>query len=242
MAHDNATSQVPFDLSGISVCIGMPVNRAIPFNTHCSVLKTAIALKDRGIPCEHRWSYGGSIIEKDRTHVAVDFLKSDCDRLFWIDSDISWEPADFLRILALSTKFDVVGATYPAKLDPPTYFINFDSRECVERNEYGLLKVRSFGLGFTCISRLAMETLAERAPLVKFPNEPEPVPHIFRCDHPDGVFRGEDIAFFADLRELGFDVWLDPTIRLGHNGDKEYTGNLMDTIKVANAPAACGIA
>jgi hypothetical protein len=42
--------------------------------------------------------------------------------------------------------------------------------------------------------------------------------------HSDGVRhrRGEDGAFFDDIRALGHKVWLDPTIELGHVGTKVY--------------------
>jgi hypothetical protein len=39
--------------------------------------------------------------------------------------------------------------------------------------------------------------------------------------------RGEDMAFFADLRDLGYTVWLYPNIQLGHIGTKTYRGDLM---------------
>ena len=42
--------------------------------------------------------------------------------------------------------------------------------------------------------------------------------------HADGSVhaRGEDGAFFADLKAIGHQAWLDPSIRLGHVGAKEY--------------------
>jgi hypothetical protein len=38
-------------------------------------------------------------------------------------------------------------------------------------------------------------------------------------------YMGEDFLFCDRARELGFDVWIDPTISLGHMGVQEYTGN-----------------
>jgi hypothetical protein len=55
------------------------------------------------------------------------------------------------------------------------------------------------------------------------------VPDVFRLDRVKTNGRrtaqGEDMAFFADLRELGYDVWLDPTIQLGHVGNYVYRGD-----------------
>jgi hypothetical protein len=36
---------------------------------------------------------------------------------------------------------------------------------------------------------------------------------------------GEDFLFCDRARELGFDVWIDPSISLGHMGVQEYIGN-----------------
>jgi hypothetical protein len=38
-------------------------------------------------------------------------------------------------------------------------------------------------------------------------------------------YMGEDFLFCDRARELGFDVWIDPSISLGHMGVQEYTGN-----------------
>jgi hypothetical protein len=40
--------------------------------------------------------------------------------------------------------------------------------------------------------------------------------------------RGKDAMFFSDVRALGYkvwiDVWIDPTIKLGHVGPEIYEG------------------
>jgi hypothetical protein len=41
----------------------------------------------------------------------------------------------------------------------------------------------------------------------------------------DEGYMGEDFLFCDRARELGFDVWIDPSISLGHMGVQEYTGN-----------------
>lgn len=76
-----------------------------------------------------------------------------------------------------------------------------------------------------------MEELAERAPRLKFPDMREPIPHIFRIDE-DGIeARGEDMAFFADIRALGHKVWACADLKLGHIGPKIYRANFIDVLK-----------
>jgi hypothetical protein len=56
------------------------------------------------------------------------------------------------------------------------------------------------------------------------------IPSVFRIDSVDGGRRGEDMAFFADIRAAGYKVMLDPTVDLGHVGRKVYTGSIRDAL------------
>jgi hypothetical protein len=193
-----------------------------------SLFSTYTALRDRGILVDVVLASGSSIIEAARSKVADVFLKSDKNRLFWIDSDIVWEPDAFIRLLALSTEVDVVIGAYPAKKDPVTFFVNAGGQAEAETNHLGLLPNIGTGLGFACMQRHVIEKLAEKAPKLVFPDDPEPRPHIFRCDTEGDHFRGEDMAFWADIKDLGITVHLDPSLELGHHGSKTFTGCLSN--------------
>lgn len=218
---------VELSIQDVSVMLAMPTHRDIPVPTVVSLLETADLMRTKGIPFEIQMQVGGSIIETARSKVASLFLQSDKSRLFWVDSDIKWKADDFLRLLALSTKMPVVSGIYPSKSDPPLFFLSVEKSE-VETNEFGCFPVKGVGLGFTVIRRDVIESLAKDAPLLKFPDLPEPIPHIFRCDSENGEFRGEDMAFFADIRALGHPVFIDPSVTLGHVGSKTYTASIRD--------------
>ncbi len=218
-----------FDLSGINVMIAIPVNRDLPWQTAQSLIETVTVLKDNGISFLIQFVVGSSIIEVARSKVAHEFLKSDCNRLLMIDSDQEWEAKDAVRLMAMSTQMDVVLGAYPAKRDPPTFLLSPVDGEA-QANHFGCIPINGIGLGFTIVSRDVMEKLAADAPQVVFSESPEPIPHIFRCDIVDGVFRGEDMAFFADVRSHGYTVWLDPKIRVGHVGAKNYQGDIRDAL------------
>jgi hypothetical protein len=40
------------------------------------------------------------------------------------------------------------------------------------------------------------------------------------------MFRGEDMNFFDDAKKLGFDLWVEPKITLGHIGAKIYNASI----------------
>jgi hypothetical protein len=94
-------------------------------------------------------------------------------------------------------------------------------------NEYGCIKAGGLGLGFCVMSRAAVEKLAATKKSVFNQGTGEQMIDAFRIDTSDGMVRGEDMAFFSDLRALGYDIWVDPTISLGHIGYKVYRGDLV---------------
>lgn len=210
------------------MCLAMPAHRDIPTETVGSLLETQGALRDRNIPFEVLLTSGSSIIEAARSKTTHLFLKSDKTRIFWIDSDIVWKPEAFIRLLALSTKVDAVIGAYPTKKDPIQFFVNSSGQETVEANDLGLLPNVGTGLGFACIHRHVIEKLALKAPKLRFNDADEKIAHIFRCDSEGGNFRGEDMAFWSDIRALGVTVYLDPTIELGHHGSKTFTASLSN--------------
>jgi hypothetical protein len=214
------------DLRGVSVTIGMPVYGGIPPKTVVSLTSTVSRCASSGIRCEFVMEQGVLPISRDA--VLADFLEDDTDKLFWIDSDMIWEPGDFLRLLALSTVKDVVCATYPRKVEGPTQFqVDMDLGK-IEHDEHGLFPIRGAGLGFTVIDRKVCEQLAATKPRVGDTLNGRTMAEVFRFDTVDGKRRTEDMAFFADIRELGFQVWLDPYVNLGHFGGREWTGVVMD--------------
>lgn len=218
--------------------LAMPVHRSLEAGTVKALIETTCALKDLGLPFTFTMETGGSLVHHARTSLVHEFIKSDYNRLFWLDSDMEWNPPDFMRFLALSTQMEVLCGAYPIKKDPPLFMLGLGGYgEVLESNKYGCVPVRGAGLGFTVIQRKVIEELAERAPKLKYPNHNQPIARVFRCDDHDGEARGEDMAFFADIRDLGYKVWLDPSITLGHIGSKTFTGSISQFLVPADEPA-----
>ena len=226
--RSDAPKSLSVDMSGLSVMICMPTHRDLPVPTAMSLIETLFALQKTSIGIEIQVQYGSSLVQAARSRAAHLFLKSKHNRLFWIDSDMVWKPDSFFRILALSTKLDVVGASYRAKQDPPIFMVSQDKpNHRVEYTEFGCIPMDGFGLGFACIQRHVIEQLAAKAPLLRTADHDikEPMRFIFHCGERNGSFRGEDMEFFADCKALGYQPYLDPSIRLGHVGPKTYEGS-----------------
>lgn len=217
-------------LGDISVTIGMPVDNPIPHKTVGALCATVHRLTAMGIRHNIAMHVCG-VVELGRNHVLADFLSGGTDKLFWIDSDMVWDVDDFLRLLALSTKVDVVGAAYPAKVEgPTTFYVNHDTS--LNIGPYGLMEVKGLGLGFTVVSRKVCTQLANGARKAKDQISGAELPMVFRVDvTDDGFVRTEDMAFFADIRDAGYAVWADASIELGHVGEREWRARLADALK-----------
>lgn len=217
-------------MNDVSVMVGIPAGRDLPIQTVKSLIGTFAACSERGIPCQLGAVAGSAVIQWARDEVVDMFLKSDATHLFWIDSDMVWEPGQFIRLLIWSQIYGVVCGAYPAKLDVPTFYIQIESHYA---NEHGLMEIKGVGLGFTCMTRKVVQTLADRAPKVRDQIAEREIAAVFRIDQVDGHRRGEDMAFFADIKAAGFKVYLDPSIDLGHIGIKQYTGSIRDALRPA---------
>lgn len=217
-------------LDGLSVMVGMPAGRDIPALTVKSLLDTFSLCHKMEITCKLGMVSGSAVVQWARDEVVAMFLQSDVNRLFWIDSDMVWTPEQFMRMLALSQLRSVVCATYPAKTEPVTFYVNNIDND-VTTDELGLMSIYGVGLGFTVMQRGVIEELAAKAPQVRDEISGRSNAAIFRVGSVDGKREGEDMAFFRDVRELGHKVWLDPEINLGHIGQKMYTGAVLDAMR-----------
>jgi len=234
-----------FSLEGMSVFIGMPARGDIPVPTVSSLLNSTAWMDQNGIP-NFTSIVGGGTICSARCQIAKAFVEGNCTKLVFIDSDMVWDTGDFIRLLALSTKMDLVAGAYQGRFDPPHFYMrapdDVPSPDKLEANEYGCIKMAGLGLGFTVVSRPVMEKLVKQAPIIKY-REDDVLPEVFRFDKDEsGSFRGEDINFFDDAAKLGFELWVEPKITLGHIRQKIYNASLLDKHTVVSAPPELKIA
>lgn len=167
---------------------------------------------------------GCSLITMARNQLVADFLATDCDRLVFVDADVSWQPGDLIG-LALKP-VDVVGGAYRYKKDEEAYPVRWlDRPELWDDPETHLLEVESVPGGFLAISRRAFERLRDAHPRRAYEHEGRQFHGFFHAPVEDGRIWGEDTAFCNDWRAIGGQVWLDPYLTLTHSaGAKNYTG------------------
>lgn len=230
-AKTNGSGKViRLDLTGVSVFIAMPTHRDLPPHTVISLLKTQRALDQNNILAEVLIHPGVSVVDVARSMCVHRFLATKATKMFWIDSDIVWEPDAFMRLLALTSIVDIACGAYPAKEEPLRFHLGTAGR--VPMNDYGCVPCRGGGLGFTVVNRNVIERLAAKAPSINYPHASFPggvnIRHLFHCGDWQGEFVTEDVMFFREAEEQGFKAWCDPRIILGHVGTKTYEGSFFD--------------
>lgn len=195
---------------------------SFPLNTLISFLDTQEVARDHGINIDFGF-VASSLVHHARVLLSHVFLtkKIEFGRIFWIDSDVTWKPAEFIQLLLWSLKYDCVCGIYPRRSDPPGYFIRYaDGNK--EPNDDGLVEIAGCGMGFSVVTRDVMQTLADKSPKLLFPGHSEPMPNVFRCDDDGKEVRGEDYVFWDDVRKAGFKVYADTGVSPGHIGNKIY--------------------
>lgn len=224
--------QLQADPKDLRVSIGMPFGYPyMPVKTGLSLAYTTAQFASQGVQLRLHVPRS-TFVTLARSMILTEFLKTDGTHLVWIDGDMAWAPEELMRLVVLGTVMPVVGAAYPVKRDPLLY-ITPGLR--LEPNEYGCLPVDALGLGFTCLRRDAAEALAATKRTATVAVDRIEIIDAFRVTAEEP---GEDINFFADLRALGYQLYLDPALNPGHMGQKEYKGDVAKELGLKKSYAA----
>lgn len=167
-----------------------------------------------------------SLITKGRSKLANFFLNStDYEYLFFLDSDVGFDPEDFLKLL--EHKKDIVSGAYPMKTIPLKWNFTLTNPPKKENN---LVAIEGIGIGFTLIHRKVFEKLIEN-----YGKELKYIPseylnkeisekelnnsYYFFSEFKQGdTYLPEDLSFFKRCRLVGFQPWMDVSINLCHVG------------------------
>lgn len=182
-------------------------------------------------------------IDVARNIIASDFYRSkEFDTLLFLDDDIVFDPKDIVKLVKhVQDGKSVVGAVYATKNNKSSIAARFFDNQTVEFSKGSKpVKIKYLPGGCLMIDKKVLEKLAEKLPLCNF-SEPISFWPFFQpmIKHSrSGLFKShndyltEDYSFSERCHESGFDVWLDPSIRLSHVGQKLYTlENIFDEQK-----------
>lgn len=168
-----------------------------------------------------------SLIQRARNDLVRMAMDGGYDTLFFIDSDVEWEPEWFFRLLARPEP--IVGAALIKKSDQESYTVKIIEKNLTKSEDDILVQVDGLGTGFLKVDRFALEKLW----LMSEPYVHDGVPNrmVFDLKIVDGDLISEDYVMCHKWRSLGYKVWLDPSITINHNGVKKYQGNLSSFLQ-----------
>jgi hypothetical protein len=139
-------------------------------------------------------------------------------KIFWIDSDISWDIEMFQKIL--ESDLDIVGGLYQSNPNGQVACAIADSngrptlvRETDFFMQYDPVEVFGLGFGFIAMKQGVFENCDRpwfRIQGVVWDNLP------FECNV------GEDYSWCMNARKNGFKVMVDPTVRVRHHKEIMY--------------------
>lgn len=168
-----------------------------------------------------------SLVQRARNDIIKLAIETGVDDLVFIDTDQDWNPEDFFKLL--DHDVDVVGCPVPKKADQEQYNVKLVSRP-YEVNEDGLVAVDSVGTGFLRLTLSALEAVWE-ASEEYIEDSGKQGRMVFNVEIHNGRLTSEDVVVCTKLNNLGFQVYLDPTINSAHSGEKRWLGNFEPWIE-----------
>ena len=138
------------------------------------------------------------------------------DHMMWIDSDIVWRGEDILKLISLNKP--IVSGCYNMQNNSQYPIVeNLDFNKLATQGTFDFMskadmaskttpfKASYVGFGFVAVQRGVYESIDY--PLFR----PRWVEHNNFSD-----FTAEDVGFCWTIQEKGFEIWVDPAVKVGH--------------------------
>lgn len=186
----------------------------------------------------------GAFIDLARNIFVRLFLETKCTHLFFIDSDLKWEPRAFVGLMTADKP--VCAGAYRKRQEPEAYPLRW------AEDEHGHMMVDGewilcdrVATGFLCIERSVIEKMVKDAVIIKGQNGEEDNPRLFYTYLlDDGRFVGEDFAWCSDyVDRFKEKIWVWPDFDFVHN---KFAGNFysfltkqVEEAKAKQAEATC---
>lgn len=198
-----------------------------------SLEATGLMLKEYNIDYRVEVLSGNCYIQAARNELVNSFLSSDCDKLLFLDDDISWNPKDVLSLI--DSGKDVVCGVYRLKTDyeeyPVIVFADSNGRTTIVNN---MMMASRVPTGFLYIDKNVFIKIRESRPDLVYTQNHRPYgsrpPQVMFDFFPqgvkDGYWIGEDYAFCDLWTSTGGEIWVIPDMDIDHHStDNTYLGN-----------------
>ena len=237
----------PFYRQRMRVVIATPFYELKGFSPYItSLAQTCRLLTHMGVDWRYMELSGDSYVHRARNTMVDMFLRDpDATDLFFIDSDMSWDPQAFVKMCLLPD--DVVGAAYPVKnnweawtsipqLQVENGATNIRGRDLGDGT--ALIEASVLAGGFVRIKRRVFEAFKNKYPDLWYhePTTDKENPEykftaFYGAESIDHKFYGEDHCFAKRLRDMGIQMFIYPNVDIVHWGYKDFAGNYDSWLK-----------
>lgn len=180
------------------ILLGIPCNRQLrPYAVNC-LLNLA---KDQNIQ-KVIFATEGYTISENRNYIVAQAKKEKVDYVLMIDDDMTFPPDLITRLLGRNK--DIIGVLSHSRKLPlkPTV-------EPIEEIKPDLFQCKTIGGGVMLINMKVFEKIDK--------------PYFDTETYDYGLTKvGEDSWFCHQATKRGYEIWCDPTLKIGHLGDYEY--------------------
>ena len=222
-----------------------------------SIVLLAKKLEKEGIPCLRQHVLNSSLITKARNICISAFMNdTNLDYFLFIDADIGFEASDVIKLM--NHNKSLIAGVYPKKHlrweDIQNCFFNHDpksNKEIFEKtSQYAviynkeknmiikdeLIEVDRVGAGFMMIKRDLIKKLANKYPeLIYNAGRGEKGYGFFESAIINKEHVSEDYAFCERVKSIGEKIYIDPSIKLTHNGGNlTYYGDYKKHLQYIN--------
>ena len=162
-----------------------------------------------------------SILPMARNELFALAYKENYDTMVFIDDDESWKEHALIEII--QSNKDVVSLPVVNKGDTDIGFNVWLNKDSEKDPSDGYIKINKCGAGFLKLSRKVIDDLWNSNTELIFRNKK--LKNICEYTYVNGDFIGDDITLTKKIKELGYDIWLNPNYTVSHIGNKMYNGD-----------------
>lgn len=242
----------PFFRQRMKVVIATPFYELKGFSPYISSLtETCRLMTAHGIDWRFMELSGDSYVHRARNTMCDTFLMDpEATDLFFIDSDMSWNPEAVIKMLILP--HPVLGGSYPVKNSWENWTSIPKMLEEDGKNHYigqvlpdgsALIEANVLAGGFLRIKRAALEAYREHYKDLWYlepsssPTDPgKKFTAFFAAESSEHKFYGEDHMFSKRMREMGIKMFIFPDVDITHWGYKNFSGNFHKFLKPKDSP------
>jgi hypothetical protein len=169
-----------------------------------------------------------SILPMARNELFALAYKENYDSMVFIDDDEYWDEKILIDII--ESEKDVISVPVVNKGDKEITFNVWLKKDFEEDETDSYIKIDKCGTGFLKLSRKAIVDLWDSNTELVFRNKK--IKNICEYTYKNGDFVGEDITLSYKLKNLGYDIWLNPNHTVSHIGNKMYKGDFKSQNKL----------